>query len=139
VGEHIERVYSDVYTETVTTYRENGVTNIEPYKKVAGSVAAGIAILNQLFQDDRIFIASDCLNLIKELHAYEWKTSGQREEPKPGQGDHAIDALRYCITSLTNKPSMAVLSSATPFKPKPREEDPRRIFAYHNGKPIYLD
>lgn len=140
-GEKLRKIYSDTHLETVSTYRENGVTNIEPVKKGPGSVVAGIAILNQLLQDGKLRIATDCKNLITEIETYEWKSTSAKEVPKPGYGDHCIDALRYLATSLQQRGSSVILSTA--MMPKKRAviaADPRPIFTHtKDGKPVYLD
>lgn len=136
-GERIIRIYSDTHLETVSTYRENGVTNLEPVKKGPGSVLAGIAILNELFQDNRIYISRDCVNLLREIESYEWRSTTLREEPKPGYGDHAIDALRYCVTSLAQRAKLAALGSKT-FVKSTAPVDPRPVLFYEaDGKPVY--
>jgi hypothetical protein len=59
------------------------------------SVNFGIALM----QDYKMIVKGQ--NLIKELKGYIWLDKGL---PKPLQGDHIIDALRYAVTyQLNNK------------------------------------
>lgn len=48
-----------------------------------------------------LFVLKDCPNLIREIENYVWdeKKSKQGDDAPVKKGDHAIDALRYCIQS----------------------------------------
>jgi hypothetical protein len=49
--------YSDTHHDTVATYKREGLFNIHPVAKHAGSVVAGIALINQLMSTGRILIS----------------------------------------------------------------------------------
>ena len=96
--EHVVKRFSDHYTESVTTYNEHGV-RLTLAQKGNGAKLAGIELINQLFEDNRLFISEDCTNLKRELEQYEWMTTGVREMPKDGN-DHCLDALRYVLFEI---------------------------------------
>jgi len=67
--------------------------------KGQGSISQGI----QLVQDQKISMTKRSLNLIKEYRNYLWKVDKDGNiinEPDVGW-DHALDAIRYAITSLS--------------------------------------
>jgi len=99
--EHVVRRYSDHYTESINTYREHGV-KLTLATKGNGAKLAGIELINQLFEDNRLFIAEDCVNLIRELQQYEWLTNSARDMPKDGN-DHCLDALRYVMYEIASR------------------------------------
>jgi PBSX family phage terminase large subunit len=94
---HVLNYYSDHYTETVNTYRQHGL-HLHLADKGPGSVVNGIALINQLFAENRLFITDDCENTIKELESYEWNDKGQ-DKPKD-TNNHAMDALRYVLFEI---------------------------------------
>ena len=98
--EHIVKRYSDHYTESINTYREHGV-RLTLATKGNGAKIAGIELINQLFQDNRLYISEDCPNLIRELQQYEWITNSVRDIPKDGN-DHCLDALRYALFEIAS-------------------------------------
>jgi len=65
--------------------------NIVPTKKRAGSIVAGIKII----QDYRIIVDEDSINLIKELNSYAWHD--KKTEIPIDDYNHLIDALRYAV------------------------------------------
>ena len=49
----------------------------------------------------RLFIFSECTNLISEFKKYKWSKNPSDDKPNKGTPDHALDALRYCIGYMT--------------------------------------
>lgn len=73
--------------------------SILPSQKGQGSVNQGI----QKVQDQRISVTKRSLNILKEYRNYLWQTDKDGKiinTPEPGF-DHALDAVRYAIESLT--------------------------------------
>jgi PBSX family phage terminase large subunit len=95
--EHVQRRYSDI-GEIVNTYKEYGI-NLIPSPKTPGSVVGGLALINDLLSQKRLYIAKECVNLIREITSLEWKQNTIRDEPRPG-GDHLIDPLRYICLEI---------------------------------------
>ena len=87
--------------------REHGITNCAA-KKPRGSVRGGINdVCERLALDvagkPHLLVHDNCSNLIQEFESYVWDESGvgeARDRPKARQKDHALDALRYCISKL---------------------------------------
>ena len=87
--------------------REHGLVNV-PAKKPKGSVRTGINDVCERLSFDvegkpHLLIHDTCTNLIHEFETYVWDERGvgeSRDQPKPRQRDHALDALRYCISKL---------------------------------------
>lgn len=73
--------------------------NVMPANKGAGSISQGIAYV----QDKRISVTKKSVNIIKEYRNYLWKTdkqTGKIINIPDGGLDHAMDAIRYAISSL---------------------------------------
>jgi phage terminase large subunit len=71
--------------------------------KADNDVLDGIRLVGEFLTQGRIVIASSCKSLIKEFYSYVWdEKAGQRGEDKPvKQSDHALDALRYFVFTMT--------------------------------------
>jgi phage terminase large subunit len=63
--------------------------NIKPVEKGAGSISAGIALL----QDYQIIVSSKSINMIKELNNYAW--SDKASNTPIDKHNHTLDSLRY--------------------------------------------
>ena len=60
----------------------------------------GIMIVNQMFADKKLFISSNCVNLIKELESHYYKEGGKRDGEVNKVNDDLLDALRYLIFNI---------------------------------------
>ena len=70
--------------------------------KGQGSIVNGVQRLQELLKSGRIRVSSSCKNLITELETYHYpdKTTNHNDSEKPVDEDnHAIDALRYALTT----------------------------------------
>lgn len=74
-------------------------------KDADNTVLDGIAFINSLLATDRLKIAEDCKNLLREMGSYVWcPNAAKRGEDKPKkENDHLCDAMRYLIFSQTKK------------------------------------
>lgn len=92
--------------------------NIQPAAKGADSVTNGI----QLVQDQRMSITKRSVNVIKEYRNYLWKVDkdGKILNVPEHEYSHAMDAIRYAMSSLLKKPIISMEASplATPFYPE---------------------
>lgn len=72
--------------------------NVMPADKGKDSIRYGISVV----QNERISVTKRSVNLIKEYRNYLWMTDNDgRILPEPESGnDHALDALRYGMTTL---------------------------------------
>lgn len=77
--------------------------NILPVSKGKDSIVYGINLLNQ----NKIYITSRSKNLINELNNYIWMTdkTGVKMNKPIDAYNHAIDAMRYAITSQLEDPT----------------------------------
>jgi len=86
--------------KSIAELKNYGIRNIEPSVKGADSVRNGI----QVVQRYRLNVTQRSLNLIRELRNYKWaedKVTGElKNEPAKNEHfDHALDAVRYLVTS----------------------------------------
>ncbi len=101
-------------------FAKNGV-NLAP---APNAVIAGINLVKQMFAKRKLFIFKRCENLISELETYRWKNKTSDEADLPEEPlkvrDHAVDGLRYLISSRFSP-------SSEPPKPDFRTEMERRV------------
>ena len=73
-------------------------------KDADNSVLDGIRLVQDLFEQGKLFIHKSCTNTIKELTGYRWnKKSVERGKEEPIKvADHAPDALRYFCKTIVN-------------------------------------
>ncbi|MCF1193252.1 hypothetical protein LRR18_16805, partial [Mangrovimonas sp. AS39] len=64
-------------------------------------VTNGIQVMTSEMAKGNLFICKECTNLIREIEGYVWDTkkSNQGEDAPVKSGDHAVDALRYCLNT----------------------------------------
>lgn|GEM_PF-2157964 len=72
--------------------------NGETHSYADNTVSTGIAKLQSCFKNNKIFIHSSCINLIRSLLAYRYKGDG---ETPSKEDDHAADALRYALSDYS--------------------------------------
>jgi glycosyltransferase involved in cell wall biosynthesis len=77
--------------------------NVLPVSKGKDSILYGINLINQ----NKIYVTSRSKNLINELNNYIWLTdkSGVKMNKPIDSYNHAIDAMRYAITSQLENPN----------------------------------
>lgn len=86
-----------------TELQKKGVRNIV---NADNDVIPGISAVQTFLTEKLLFIAETCINTLREFGSYIWDVKAQeRGEDKPTKKfDHAMDALRYVIYTLFNKP-----------------------------------
>jgi len=64
-------------------------------------VTNGIQTMTSEMAEGNLFVLSECTNLIREIEGYVWDTkkSAEGDDAPIKKGDHAIDAMRYCLLS----------------------------------------
>ena len=88
--------------------REHDIANV-PAKKGKGSVRGGINDVCERLSFDvsgkpHLIVHDTCKNIIHEFETYVWDERGvgeSKDQPKPRQKDHALDALRYACSKLS--------------------------------------
>jgi phage terminase large subunit len=95
--------------------RDHGLANAAA-KKGKGSVARGInSIAERLAPDVEgrpgLQVFATCSHFIREIEGYVWDERGTgeaRDQPKPRQADHLLDAMRYLVTKLGTAGGFAI-------------------------------
>lgn len=91
------RIMSESADPRLVTEIRNSGARIYPVVKGAGSIEAGISVM----QGYKLYVTERSTNLIKELKNYTWefddKTKRFLNKPAKGQADHLIDAARYFV------------------------------------------
>lgn len=82
--------------------------------KAHNGVLDGIRLTGTKFNQQKIIIASSCINLLKELASYIWdEKAAEHGEDKPVKAfDHACDALRYFVATILNNQTATIKSKA---------------------------
>jgi len=65
-------------------------------------IEPGIAVVNSLFHQNRLTIATHLKSLIINLQSYHRDTK-KPDKVADGQDDHTIDALRYCLYTINKR------------------------------------
>jgi len=84
--------------EAMKSFRRAGISI---NKKRVENINAGLGITDSWFRAGKLIIFSNCVNLIRECEGYQWEKDRRgelKDTPKSGN-EHAIDALRYAISS----------------------------------------
>lgn len=104
---NFNKVYPDPESPSaINLLNSKGIAVIEVIKN-KDSIKNGINTIRELFRANRLKISKNCTNLIQEFETYSYpdKKSGSNEYENPvKENDHALDALRYALS--TNKPSV---------------------------------
>lgn len=95
--------------------RDHGLTNLGA-RKGKGSVRNGINDLAERLAPDAegrpgLQVFATCTHFIREIEGYVWDERGAgeaRDQPKPRQSDHLLDAMRYLVTKLGTGGTFAV-------------------------------
>ena len=82
--------------------------------KAHNDVLDGIRLTGTKFNQQKIVIASSCINLLKELASYIWdEKAAEHGEDKPVKTfDHACDALRYFVATILGNRTATIKSKA---------------------------
>lgn len=104
-------VYPDPESASgVEELKRRGV-NVRQVNKGADSIVHGIDRIRELFLANRLFIHSSCLDLIAELESYSYpdaRVDHNLNENPLDENNHAIDALRYVISTHSPKKPLAI-------------------------------
>ena len=99
---NFEAVYPDPENSGgIEEMRRKGV-NVREVMKGKGSVRAGIQMIRELLIRNKLKINKRCVNLISEfeMYSYDENRNERNEQEDPIKAnDHALDALRYVISS----------------------------------------
>lgn len=104
-------VYPDPESASgVEELKRRGV-NVRTVNKGTDSIVHGVDKMRELFLANRLFIHASCLDLISELESYSYpepRTFHNLNENPLDENNHAIDALRYVISTHSPKKPLAI-------------------------------
>jgi phage terminase large subunit-like protein len=90
------------------------------------AIEAGINRVKERLRNHRLYISSDCSNIVREFEEYRWREapqSGEDGKPQPVKTkDHAMDALRYLVMSRPYVPEEYTERNETPLQKLMRED-----------------
>lgn len=99
---NFNRVYPDPESPSaINVLNTKGIAVVEVVKN-KDSIKNGINRVRELFKQRKLYIHNSCVNLISELetYAYPEKRPDNNEQENPiKEHDHALDALRYALTT----------------------------------------
>lgn len=92
-----ERIVADAAEpKSIDRLRELGLRRIVAARKGAGSILAGIDMLQGL----EIIVAPQCSNFLREIGSYCWQEKDGRYLNQPvDENNHLMDAMRYAVES----------------------------------------
>lgn len=105
-AQKFQRVYPDPENPAAIEELRRRRVNLREVKKGKGSVVTGINIIRELLKSNRMFVASNCVNIILEFETYSYADSGDKRDANENplkENDDALDAARYCL--MTDAPS----------------------------------
>lgn len=78
-------------------------------KNANNEVIDGIRRVSTMIDKKRLKVNSRCVNLLREIKSYVWDNKAfERGEEKPVKlNDHALDAIRYLISTIINDRRLA--------------------------------
>lgn len=96
------KVYPDPEApDRILELKRKGINCLE-VNKGKDSIKNGISKIRELLKQNRIFVNSECKNLIWEFETYSYPEK-RPDNPEPEvpikENDHALDAIRYAIVS----------------------------------------
>jgi phage terminase large subunit-like protein len=109
------------------------------------AVEAGINRVKERLRKQRLYVFSNCVNLVREFEKYRWREptrSGEDGKPQPVKTeDHAMDALRYLVMSRPYLPEEYETHKETELQRMMREDQERanrpKIKGHSFGPGIY--
>jgi PBSX family phage terminase large subunit len=76
--------------------RRHGVFSVRP---AVNDVLSGIRQVAEALRCDRLKFAPECGDCLREFELYLWESGGGRDAPRK-ENDHAMDDLRYFVTTV---------------------------------------
>lgn len=100
---NFKEVYPDPENQGAVEELRRKRVNIREVVKGKGSVESGIKMIHELLMRQDLLINKRCVNLISEFEMYSYdddKVEKNENENPIKHHDHALDALRYLVSSL---------------------------------------
>jgi hypothetical protein len=85
-----------------------------PVRKAKNDVLGGIRLTADALKNGRIVICHGCDDCLREMEGYVWDLSGDSKERVKKENDHAMDDMRYFVSTVLEeaKGGFAVCSVA---------------------------
>lgn len=72
-------------------------------RKADNDVLSGIRLTSDCLKDGRIVICQGCTDCLREMDEYVWDLSGGEKDRVKKQHDHAMDDMRYFVSTVLRK------------------------------------
>ena len=72
-------------------------------QKADNDVLSGIRLTSDCLKDGRVVICEDCQNCLREMDEYVWDLSSQARDRVKKENDHAMDDMRYFVSTVLKK------------------------------------
>jgi phage terminase large subunit len=72
-------------------------------QKADNDVLSGIRLTSDCLKDGRIVICADCKDCLREMDEYVWDLSSEAKDRVKKENDHAMDDMRYFVTTVLKK------------------------------------
>jgi hypothetical protein len=69
-------------------------------RKADNDVLSGIRLTSDCLKDGRIVICQGCADLLREMDEYVWDLSGGSKDRVRKEHDHAMDDMRYFVSTV---------------------------------------
>lgn len=124
-----KEVYPDPENQSAIEELRRQRVNVKEVVKGKDSIKAGIQAIREMLIRGDLLINKRCVNLISEFEMYSYdddvKERNEQENPVKAN-DHALDALRYLVSSLLPMiQRQTILNSMPVFAPKKRINEAR--------------
>lgn len=126
---HYEAIYPDPENAGGIEELHRKRINVREVVKGKGSIQSGIQMVREMLKRGNLKINKKCVNLISEFEMYSYdddKTERNEQENPIKANDHALDALRYLVSSLLPIVQRREMSLAFPRIPQPKKNNPAR-------------
>jgi len=100
-AQKFHRVYPDPENPAAIEELKRRMVNVREVKKGKGSVVAGINIVRELFKSNRLYISSECVNLIMGLETYSYAESKGERDPNENPAKENDDEVDACFIAGT--------------------------------------
>ena len=71
-----------------------------PVRKANNDVLVGIRMTADALKNGKIVICEGCTDLLREMELYVWQEHGQGEDRVKKENDHAMDDMRYFVSTM---------------------------------------
>ena len=81
-------------------------------QKADNDVLSGIRLTSDCLKEGRIVICEGCNDCLREMDAYIWDLSSEAKDRVKKENDHAMDDMRYFVTTVLKKQDLGFTAYA---------------------------